>query len=98
MSKLWLKIVLTLREEYEKVPHTTQNPLLSRFNYALLNLAEFFEAGGGGLKRSDIESKEFLVSKNLYQNFLTHMYRLLKMSSIFLFLAQKRLLKSSILI
>lgn len=66
LKKLWIKIVLTLREEYNKIPHTPKNPLLSRMNYVVLNLAEFFEAGGSGISRSDIETKQFLVIASVF--------------------------------
>lgn len=61
LQNLWVRVISALRKEYNKVPHTSQNPLLIRLNYLVLNLSDFFEAGGGGLSRSEIESEEYTV-------------------------------------
>ena len=63
LNHLWVQIVVALKNSYDKIPHSSANPLHIRLNFVLLELSDFFEADGKGLKRTVIESEYYMVCK-----------------------------------
>ncbi|XP_019853517.1 PREDICTED: protein unc-13 homolog D-like [Amphimedon queenslandica] len=60
LRHLWVQIVQALRNTYDKIPHSSANPLHVRLNLVLLDLSDFFEADGKGLSRRFIESEYYM--------------------------------------
>ena len=51
-----------LKKEYETLTHkSSRSPYLNRLKDLVITLSDFFEAGGSGLDRDQIETKEYRV-------------------------------------
>ena len=67
---MWGQIVVALKDLYDKIPHSSANPLHVRLSYVLLHLSYFFEADGKGLNRKFIESETYMVREMNIVSFL----------------------------
>ena len=68
---------MALKNLYDKIPHSSANPLHVRLSYVLLHLSYFFEADGKGLNTKFIESEFYMVCEMniaMYGIFFNYIY------------------------
>ena len=64
MKDIWLDIINELKGEYIKLSHKSAVNChnYERLRVTLTTLGDFFEADGNGLSRTELETKDYIVS------------------------------------
>lgn len=70
---MWQEVVHMLQNEYELRQHKSANiPIFKRLEDLAITLLDFFEAGGNGLTRKQMQTQAYKVQEHIYNLYLKY--------------------------